>query len=488
MNGRKREELDVFSQPESVAIIGATERGGAWGSLIMEALLNRPYRGKIHVVNNRAETVYGLPAYRDLREIPGPVDLAIVATPDHSVEDAIRACGQKQVRGLVLITAGYGEVSSIGSERQDRLAELARSFNMRILGPNVSGVYNLHIDFHASGMSDRHMFRTPLAAVCQGGYAISDIFAAGSYRQMGVGKFVHTGNECDLNVIDFLEYFGEQKDVTGIMMYVETIRDGRRFLEIARRISRKKPVVVYKAGKTRSGARAAISHTGAMTGVREIYDGLLHQVGVIQSPTMELMLPISHLLTEAPPMKGRRVAVVTMGGSWGVTLTDSLEAHGLQVPELEPDLQSRLSGLGMPARASTKNPVDIGASGLYRNVEKMVAIGREVILSGEVDAMVLHGVGRPGRNEENPSKGWKTQADEQKRIIQGFHELQEETKVPVLIGTRYSPWECQAIYDANALGIRTYDHLDEIAQLLFCLYEYWQRHRAKEVSSVSSKQ
>ena len=450
-----------------MAVIGATERSGSWGSFIMEALLSRPYGGRIYPVNRRARTVYGLPAYRDIREIEPAVDLVIIITPEDSVEEALRGAGQKGVRGAVIITAGFGEVSHVGSERESELCDLARSLNMRILGPNVSGVFNLDAAFNASGSPIHHLLPTPLAAVCQGGYAFYDLLASGFHRGMGVGSFIHTGNECDLTANDFLEYFGGRSEVKGIVMYMETFRDGRRFIEVARRVARRKPVVLYKGGKTRNSARAASSHTGALSGVRGVYDGVLRQIGIVSSPTMELLLPIGHALIERPPMRGNRVAIVTMGGSWGVALSDHLEAEGLLVPEFGSKLQRRLGALGMPTRASLRNPVDIGASGLFRDVEKMVAIGREIAGSGEADALVLHGVGRAGKvDQDDPVESY---VKAQRKILTGYSELEQEARIPILIGTRFSPWESQAIHDLNQMGVRTFDRLEDIARLLSCL-------------------
>jgi acyl-CoA synthetase (NDP forming) len=263
------------------------------------------------------------------------------------VEKAVEACGQKQIKGLTIITAGFGETSQSGKDREKALVRLARSFGMRLLGPNVSGTFNLHAGFIASSSPAEHLVSTPLAAVCQGGYAFNDLLASGFSRGMGVGKFIHTGNECDLTATDFLEHFGQDPDVRAIVMYIEAIRDGRRFSQVARDVSMAKPVVVYKGGRTPGAARAAQSHTGALAGTREIYQSLFHQAGVVISPSMELLLPLGHALIERPPVRGRRIAIMTMGGSWGVALSDSLEEEGLIVPELSSKVQQSLRSLGM---------------------------------------------------------------------------------------------------------------------------------------------
>lgn len=470
-----KNELDVFQQPESVAVIGATERPGSWGSFIMNGLLGEDFPGKIYPVNRHAEKVYGLPAHKDVRDIEGPVELAVFTIPEEFVVEAIKACGEKGVRGIIMITAGFAETSEQGKGRQREMTSLARSYGIRLVGPNVSGTFNLHAGFCAAAPGGARIHPTALAATCQGGFAFYDLLASAYSRGMGVGRFVHTGNECDLTVTDFLEHFGRDPEVKGVIMYLETIRDGWRFVEAAREVTRKKPVVVYKGGRTSGSARAAASHTGALSGRKELFEGLLNQAGVVISPTMEVLIPIAHALIERPPMKGRRVCIVTMGGSWGVALSDTLEEAGLEVTELSPGLQKTLRALEIPERASMKNPVDMGASGLFFKTDLMVDVGRKVLNSGEVDALILHGVGRSGMNDENTPDERKFFTRVESEIIRRYHALEAETGVPVVIASNFTPWESQAIWDATEEGIRVPDSLYGIAHLLYALYDHWRK-------------
>ena len=256
-------ELDVFLKPKSVAVVGATERPGSWGSFIMEGLLSRSYPGTIYPVNRNVDHVYGITAYDEIGVLPDSPDLAILTIPAEAVEQVIEACGRKGVKGVTIISAGYGEAVENGKEREQELVTLARSYGMRLLGPNVSGTFDLQAEFNGSASPEKHLVKSRLAAICQGGYAIYDLLAHAFFKRMGVGKFVHTGNESDLTTTDFLEYFGRDPEVEGIMMYVEAIKEGKRFLELARNISRDKPVVLYKAGQSGDASRAAMSHTGA---------------------------------------------------------------------------------------------------------------------------------------------------------------------------------------------------------------------------------
>ena len=174
-----------------------------------------------------ADQIFGISAYKDLRDVEGPVDLAVLAIPEESVEETIASCCQKKVKGITIITAGFGETSEHGQKKQEALADLARENDIRLLGPNVSGTFNLYAGFNASATPAENLLQTPISAVCQGGYAFYDILSSGWARGLGVGKFIHTGNECDLTVTDFLEYFGRDPEVKSIIMYIEAIRDGR---------------------------------------------------------------------------------------------------------------------------------------------------------------------------------------------------------------------------------------------------------------------
>ena len=471
---KKQESLNPFIKPKSVAVIGATERPGSWGSFIMEGLRSRPFPGPIYPINRQGGRIYGLPAFKDIRDLPEPPELAIFTIPEEGVEKTIKACGEKGVKGITIITAGFKEALEDGKEREEKLVRLAHSYGMRLLGPNVSGTFNLAADFNGSAAQERLLIQSRLAAICQGGYAIYDLLFHGFARHLGVGLFIHTGNESDLTSTDFLEHIGFDPEIQGLLMYLEAVKEGRRFIEVAREISRIKPIIVYKAGKTPNAARAAQSHTGALAGSPRLYRGVLTQTNIVESPTMELLLPLGQALVDRPPMRGNRVAILTMGGSWGVALSDVLEAEGLAVRELSAGLQSRLRDLGMPVRASVRNPVDIGASGIFFNKEILLALAREILVSGEVDALILHGMGRPGMLEENAPERLRIFLEINKQIIRGYTAMEKEFNIPVLIGTIFSPWESQIVHDLNKEGIYIFDRLDETAQILSRLFRYWQ--------------
>ncbi len=438
----------------------------------MQGLLSLKFAGRIYPVNRHAEQVFGIPAFSDIAEIDDSIDLAVVAIPEQFVEETISACARKGAKGVTLITSGFGEISKEGKARQEALARQVHSYGMRLLGPNVSGTFNLQAGFNASSTPGGNLLATPIAAACQGGYAFYDILSSGGAKGLGVGKFIHTGNEADLTVTDFLDVFGRDPEVKAIVMYIEAIRDGRRFLEIAHKITPIKPVIVYKAGRTKDSARAAQSHTGAMAGSWRLYQGLLRQAGVVICPAMELLLPMGMALVERPPMRGARTGIITVGGSWGVALTDALGESGLSTPEFSSKLQKKLRSLGLPPRASTRNPVDFGASGMFLSSDLLLSIGREILVSGEVDALILHGVGRPGMHSQDSPEELRLFTDIEKQQIRGIQSLESEFALPVFIGSHHNQWESQVVSELNKQRIRIYNHLHEMAQILYAMHCY----------------
>ncbi|MDY6845051.1 MAG: CoA-binding protein, partial [Thermodesulfobacteriota bacterium] len=413
-----KNQIEVFLNPKSVAVVGATERPGAWGSMIMQGLLSRNFPGILYPINHKAESIFGLKSYTSIDEVPGTIDLVVIAIPSESVYETIQACTKKSVKGITIITAGFGEAAEEGKGQEAEFATLARSHGIRIVGPNVSGTYNLFSQFNASASADNRLFPTPLTFICQGGFAIYNLLVRAATEYMSAGQFIHTGNECDLQVTDFLEYFGEDPKTEVILMYVEGIRDGQRFLDVSSQVAKKKPLIIFKAGETPSGSRAAASHTGAIAGTNQVYSALFTQLNIIKAPCMEILIPLGHAFLEFPPMKGNRVAIATLGGSWGVALTDTLERNGLSVLQFSEKLQREIRALGIPTRASTKNPIDLGAAGASsRTIDTILSIGRAVLQSGEVDALVVHGYGSPGLLSDDSPPGFKLRIEEEKEIM-----------------------------------------------------------------------
>jgi len=484
MDEKTRKQMEVFLKPESIAVVGATDRVGSWGAIIMESLLCWKFPGKLFPVNPKAATVSGMKAYPNIQAIPGKVDLAILAVPAEVIPQTIQSCAEKGIQGITIIAAGFGEAVEGGRKRELELARLAREKGMRLLGPNVSGTFNLHEGVNASPARFDFLVPTPITGICQGSYAIYDLLVDSSFRKMGLGQFVHTGNECDLEVTDFLEYFGEDPRTEVIVMYLETLRNVPRFRRVAAQVARKKPVIVQKVGNTPGGSRAARSHTGALAGDHALFQALFDQLNLVSSPAMERLIPLGHAFLSLPPMEGNRVAIITMGGSWGVALTDQLEQRGLQVPELGRSLQRKLREMGMPVRASTRNPIDIGADiSIAFSVDTVVAMAREILASDEVDAMILHGFGRMAVTHD-PDETTELIGQVEKSVMKGFAELAESSEKTILIGSAILPSQSQALRDLTRAGVLIFHHLDEIADVLSLKH----RHRQRALRGMTGRE
>lgn len=468
--------FEAFLCPRSIAVIGATERPDTWGNWITRSLIEDDFPGAIHPINPRAGTILGKPAYPKVADVPGPVDLAIIAIPAAQVFDAIRDCVAKAVPAGLIITAGFREARDDGLAQEQEMVSYARAHGLRLVGPNVSGIINLNYGLMAQPTESQYLFKTPITFLCQGGYAITDIAARESSARRGYGKFLHTGNEADVTIVDFLEYCEGDPETEAICMYIEGLRDTKRFLEVARRITPHKPIVVFKAGLTPDGSRAAASHTGALAGSADIYKGLFRQAGIVQAPVFELILNIAHALLEMPPLRQTSIGITTMGGSWGVMLADALQQQGLCVPELPPSVQAEMRRLGMPERASVRNPVDFGAAAGSVPLEARVQIVEMLLACEAIGGIVVHGYGTPGFLTDDSPAFARQRAEEQKVMIRNIQALQETYQKPVLMATAMTPLESQVVRDMVEEGIRFQHRLDDIAAVFAALHDYATMH------------
>lgn len=470
-------DFEALLRPKSIAVIGATERPDTWGHWITRELVGGQFRGSVYPINSRAREILGLPAYPRVASVPGPVELAIIAIPAEHVFEAIRDCATKSVKVALIITAGFSEArASDGRTREEEMASYARAHGLRLVGPNISGIINLHYGLKAHPAELQYLRKTPVTFICQGGYAITDIAAREAKARRGFGKYLHTGNEADVTVVDCLEYCENDPETQAVCMYIEGLRDARRFLKIARRMAPKKPIVVFKAGVTPEGTRAAVSHTGALAGSAGLYRDLFRQAGVIQAPSFELTLNIAHALLEMPPLRQPTIGITTMGGSWGVMLTDAIARCGLGVPELPVDIQEDIRRLGMPERASVRNPVDFGAAAGSIPLETRLEIVRILLTCDTIGGVVLHGYGQPGFLTEDSHAFARLRYREDKAMIRGVQELHQTYQKPVVWVTAMTPMESQLVQDMVAEGIRFQHRLEDASAVLAALRDYAQMH------------
>jgi acetyl coenzyme A synthetase (ADP forming)-like protein len=362
--------LDAILTPRSIAVIGASRSPNTMGHQILANLVRYGYTGTVYPVNSRAPAVHAMKAWPGVEEIPDPVDMAVVCVPKQFVAEVAEACGRKGVRGLVVISAGFREVGGEGIDREKQLLEIVRRHGMRLVGPNCMGVLNADpaVAMNATFAPSMPPFGRAGFVSQSGAMGLSVLDYAREYR-IGIAQFVSMGNKPDVSGNDLLLHWEDDPGIGVILMYVENFGNPRRFLEIAARVTRKKPIVVVKSGRSRVGARAASSHTGALAASDSAIDALLAQAGVLRAASVEELFDLAMAFSGPPLPRSRRTAVVTNSGGPGIIAADALEANGLQLTELSSGTVAALRPL-FPEEASLSNPLDMIASatpGKYRS-------------------------------------------------------------------------------------------------------------------------
>lgn len=371
----RRHPLDAIFRPRSVAVIGASRRKQTIGREILHNLVGFEFTGPVYPVNPNTTSVHSMKSYSTIREVPGDVDLAVIVVPRDLVFGVVDECGRKGVRGIIVITAGFKEVGGEGIAAEERLKRKAHRYGMRMVGPNCMGVINtepevrLNASFAASLPEPGNV-----GFVSQSGALGEAILADAAKNELGVAMFVSVGNKADISGNDLLEYWEDNPTIGAILMYLESFGNPRRFTQIARRVTRKKPIITVKAGRTAAGARAASSHTGSMVGLDVATESLLEQCGVLRVASLEEMFVQASALANQPLPKGGRVAIVTNAGGPAILCTDSCIGRNLELAEFEPRTRRALER-ALPPEASAGNPVDMIASAdasSYRTVLDLV--------------------------------------------------------------------------------------------------------------------
>ena len=348
-------ELDPLFNPKSVAHIGATNNRNKWGFSTITSLVNT-FKGPIYPVNVHEESIQGLKVYKKVTDIPGPVDLAVFTIPSERVAAAMEECVQKGVKSAVIISAGFAEIGPEGQKLQDEVCAIAKRGNIRFIGPNCMGYWSASSSL-AAFMMPLLVRDGPLALVSQGGNVGAAVVVAGYDRGVGFRHYVSCGCAADVQIEDYIEYFGEDPEVKVIMTYIEGLNNGARFTEVVSRVTQKKPVIVLKPGKTEAAVKAIRSHSGAMAGSDEIYGAAFKKMGATRVDGPEEMLDVAIGFLTQPLPKGRNVAIITPGGSYGVLCADACEEDGLKVVKLPDKTVQELDKI-FPPRWSRGNPVD----------------------------------------------------------------------------------------------------------------------------------
>ena len=326
-----KKQLDPFLSPKSVAIIGATTRTGPGKFNPIENMIGFGYGGEIYPVNPKYEEVLGRKAYKDVRDVEGDVDLALIVIPRQIVPNAVKGCAEKGVKAVIVVSQGFGEVGEEGKKFQDEIVKIAKETGMRIVGPNTLGTNNFFDNFTSSFIPIKKRDYDPIGVSCQTG-----LWFAG-FPRLRYGKILDVGGACDVDHVDSLRYYTEDPDIKQIFIHMESLRPGRGrdFLEAARKAKDEgKDVIVMKVGETEAGRRAVVSHTGSLAGEDKVFDGALQQVGVPRIRDYTELQILSHALLKLPRMRGNRIAILTHHGASGVMAVDAAEVFGLKIAEI----------------------------------------------------------------------------------------------------------------------------------------------------------
>ncbi|TFG38553.1 MAG: hypothetical protein E4H39_00025, partial [Syntrophobacterales bacterium] len=355
----KGKTLDLFLYPESIAIFGSMFEGWFFGpGVIIKDLKEFGYKGSIYPVHPSAESIYGLKVYRDVGEIEGEVDLAIIVTSYRYATDILKSCGKKGIKAAVVVSDGFGEAGPEGRKRQEKLLGVARAFGMRIIGPNTLGILNNGKGFTTVPYEKGYEYgkNGPLSIVTQTGMYGPQAIAFDEYS-FGVSKIIDLGNMCDVDEIDCLEYLEDDPDTRVISLYMEHTKRPQKFLDVARRISMKKPILCLKGGTSPEASAAMASHTGSMAGDDRLYEGLFKQSGIIRVEEYMDLLDLAKVFIYQPLPKGNRIGVITFSGAIGIHCVDAANAVGLELGKLSEVSTQKLLDVNPLLNG---HPIDLG--------------------------------------------------------------------------------------------------------------------------------
>jgi len=351
----KNKAIKAFFEPDSIAIVGASRDPGKAGYLILKNLLEAGYKGKIFPINPKVQKILGIKSYPSIENISDEIDLCVIVVPSEIIPQILNQCGKKRVKSAVIISGGFRETGKEGEELEKTLVKIINDTGIRVIGPNCIGVDNPHI-----GMS---MWvgvkkRGSISIMSQSGLIGTAIECWAEKENIGISKCISLGNKIDVNEVELLEYFDDDPDTDTIVIYVEGIEQGREFMKVAKKVSKNKPIVILKGGKTEKGIKAASSHTRALSGKTEILEAAFRQSGIIIAENLEELYDYAKALSFMPPPKGRGILVITSSGGAGILATDLIDSLGLELPQISKIIEERLRET-LPKHCIFDNPFDL---------------------------------------------------------------------------------------------------------------------------------
>jgi acyl-CoA synthetase (NDP forming) len=353
------EYLAPIFKPRSLAVIGASTQVEKWGHRMVVRPLNTGYRGLIYPVNPHSREIAGIRSYPSIASLPAEIDLSVITLPAAMVPEALEECLRHGIRGAVVISAGFAEANPEGEKLQQEVSRLAKAAGVPLVGPNCMGLWSSSVNLNLAFEEAPHP--GSIAFISQSGTLGNYLMLLAKGKGYGFKGFISSGNQALLEVSDYLEYFGRDEDTRAIILYIEGLQDARRFGEIARKVVQKKPVIVYKAGRFAVGARAALSHTASLAGNDAVFEALCKQTGLIRCYDPLHTFDMAVALSSQPLPRGNRVAILSGGGGYCVTMAEAAVSWGLEVPQLDPAASDKIKKLLYPFAPQPWNPIDAAA-------------------------------------------------------------------------------------------------------------------------------
>jgi acetyl coenzyme A synthetase (ADP forming)-like protein len=375
-------QMNRIMRPDAVAVIGASAENGKIGNSIMKNLINGGYQGQIYPIHPTADEILGKKAYKSVKDVPGNIDVAVFAIPAKFVAQALTEVGEKKIPGAVLIPSGFAETGNV--KGQEEIVAVGRKYGVRLMGPNIYGFYYTPKNLCATFCTAYDVKGATALSSQSGGIGMAIVGFSRSTK-MGVSAIVGLGNKCDIDEDDLLTFFEQDDNTQIICQHLEDLKDGRAFAEVAKRVSKKKPVVVLKAGRTTMGARAASSHTGALAGNDKIYEDVFRQSGVIRARSLRDMLEFARGIPLLPTPKGNNVVIITGAGGSGVLLSDACVDNQLSLMAMPPDLDAAFRKF-IPPFGAAGNPIDITGGEPPTTYQNTVRLGLE---DSRIHALIL---------------------------------------------------------------------------------------------------
>ncbi|MHA2287808.1 MAG: acetate--CoA ligase family protein, partial [Promethearchaeota archaeon] len=348
-------DISFFFNPESIAVVGASDTPGKVGYNVLKNIIESKYSGKLYPINPKANEILGNKAYKSVLDVPDEIDIAIFVIPGKFVNKTVEECGKKKIKGLVIITAGFKEIGGEGIAREEKLIKIAKKYGMRVIGPNCLGFIGINYNGSFAANTPK---KGEIAMISQSGAMLTGMMDYSMDQAYGFSCNISLGNKADMDEVDFIEYLVNDPNTKVILCYLESIENGEKFLEVVSKVARKKPIIILKSGVSAAGARAASSHTGALAGSDIAYDLAFDKCGVLRADSIAELFDYGEIFLFQPIPKQNSFAIVTNAGGPGIVATDAFEREGLKFAQFsEPILHMLRENL--PAEAAIFNPIDI---------------------------------------------------------------------------------------------------------------------------------